>query len=74
MLSVTIKDAAFKFVFEVFAFEESTKHTRNWSEQINEMNTYWDKMIDSFSILDFKSFFQRYCQHIYQSSWVCDKE
>ena len=24
MLSVTIKDAAFKFVFEVFAFEEST--------------------------------------------------
>lgn len=68
MCSVKIKDDDFKFVLEVFAFEESTNYASNWLEQIHKLDSYWDKMIDNFDILEFKSFFRRYCQRVYNCS------
>lgn len=68
MCSVQIKDDDFKFVLEVFAFEESAKYASDWLEQINKLDSYWNQMIDGFDLLEFTSFFRRYCQRIHKCS------
>ena len=53
-------EEAFKFWIEVYGFSDSHKFEKHWN-QIYEINSYWNKMLDSFDTAQFKSSLEKYC-------------
>ena len=61
-------DEAFNFWLEVFAFSECFKYESSWIKRINSIDDYWDTMLDSFDLDEFRIKFRRYCRQIYNTS------
>lgn len=54
-------DEAFQFLIEVFGFSDSHKFASKWTEQIFQIDFYWDQLLDSFNREDFRRMFCKYC-------------
>ena len=51
-------DEAFNFWLEVFAFSECFKYESSWIKRINSIDDYWDTMLDSFDLDEFRIKFE----------------
>lgn len=61
-------EEAFKFVIEVFAYNDRYCYRNTWLMQIYEIDEYWSLMLDSFNKVEFRDMFNRYCEEEFEIS------